>query len=306
MTTYDITGKSVIVTGAGGGIGSATTRALVQRGAHVILIDLSRESVDAVANTLPDERVLPLAADVTSTEQMTAAVDAAVERFGRLDVVFANAGIANDPPTTLAAADLDAYEKVIEVDLLGVVRTIKPALPEIIRNGGYVLITASIYAFVNGVINSAYASAKAAVEMLGRSLRVELASEGASAGVLYPGWVATPIADAARGHNEAVTQLKERAFPGPLGTFIPPEQIAHAVVAGIEARAARIIEPKRWAPLSAMRGAVNLAADRHLERDQEALRLVKRIDAEERQRLARRNTPLATATKPASADEEGR
>ena len=61
-----------------------------------------------------------------SAEQMTAAVDAAVERFGRLDVVFANAGISNDPPTTLAAADLDAYEKVIEVDLLGVVHRSSP------------------------------------------------------------------------------------------------------------------------------------------------------------------------------------
>ena len=304
MAEYNITGKSVIVTGAGGGIGSATTRALVQRGAHVTLVDLSQASVDAVATTLPAEPVLALAADVTSAEQMTAAVDAAVERFGRLDVVFANAGISNDPPTTLAAADLDAYEKVIEVDLLGVVRTIKPALPEIIRNGGYVLITASIYAFFNGVINSAYASSKAAVEMLGRSLRVELASEGASAGVLYPGWVATPIADATRGHNEAVTQLKERSFPGPLGKFIPPEQIADAVVAGIEARAARIIEPKRWIPLSTMRGAVNIAADRHLERDQETRRLIKRVDGEERQRLAGRNVPSATAKKSASADGE--
>jgi NAD(P)-dependent dehydrogenase (short-subunit alcohol dehydrogenase family) len=116
----------------------------------------------------------------------------------------------------MAAADLDAYEKVIEVDLLGVVRTIKPALPEIIRNRGYVLITASVYAFFNGVVNSAYASSKAAVEMLGRSLRAELASEGASAGVLYPGWVTTPIAESARGANKTVTQLKERAFRGPL------------------------------------------------------------------------------------------
>jgi hypothetical protein len=90
--------------------------------------------------------------------------------------------------------------------------------------------------------------------MLGRSLRVELASEGASAGVLYPGWVATPMADSTRGGNESVTQLKERAFRGPLGTYIPPEQIADAVVAGIETRAARIIEPKRWSPVSAMRG----------------------------------------------------
>jgi len=93
----------------------------------------------------------------------------------KVDVVFANAGIANDPPTTLAAADLDAYERVINVDLHGVIRTIKPALPEIIANQGHVLITASVYAFVNGVANSAYAASKAAVEMLGRSLRLELA-----------------------------------------------------------------------------------------------------------------------------------
>lgn len=304
MAEYDITGKSILVTGASGGIGSATTRALAARGAHVTLVDLAQESVDAVARTLPAEHVLALAADVTSVEQMTAAVDAAVERFGRLDVVFANAGIANDPPTTMAAADLDGDEKVIEVDLFGVVRTIKPALPEVIRNSGYILITASVYAFFNGVVNSAYASSKAAVEMLGRSLRAELASEGASAGVLYPGWVATPIAESAHGGNKTVTQLKERAFRGPLGTYIEPEQIANAVVAGIEARAPRIIEPKRWSPLSAMRGVINIAADRHLERDHVTLELIRRIDAEERQRQAGRNVPSATAKKSASAGGE--
>ncbi|MDO8632429.1 MAG: SDR family NAD(P)-dependent oxidoreductase [Phycisphaerales bacterium] len=282
MAKYDIANKSIIVTGAGGGIGSATARALVQKGAHVVLVDLSATTVDAVASTLPADSVLALSADVTDVEQMTGVVDAAVGRFGRVDVVFANAGIANDPPTTLAAANLESYEKVIEVDLLGVVRTIKPALPEIIRNSGYVLLTASLYAFVNGVINSAYAASKAGVEMLGRSLRVELASEGASAGVLYPGWVTTPITDAVRGHNDAVTQLKQRGFPGPFGKFIEPEQIANAVVAGIEARAARIIEPKRWAPVSAMRGVFNIFSDRHLARDQKGLALIRRIDAEAR------------------------
>ena len=73
------------------------------------------------------------------------------------------------------------------------------------------------------------------------------------------------------------------------GPYIEPEQIADAVVAGSEARAPRIIEPKRWSPLSAMRG-VNILADRHLERDQVTLGLIKRIDAEERQRQARRET----------------
>lgn len=288
MSHYNLTGRSVIVTGASGGIGSATTRALVARGANVTLADLSQDAVDTVASSLPGGQVLALAADVTDADAMTAVADATVDRFGRIDVVFANAGIANDPPTTLAAADLAEYEKVIEVDLLGVVRSIKPALPEIIRNQGYVLITASIYAFFNGVINSAYASSKAAVEMLGRSLRLELQSQGASAGVLYPGWVATPIADAARGENDAVTQIKERLFRGPLGTFLEPEQIANAVVAGIESRSPRIIEPKRWTPASALRGALNVLSDKLLERDEEVLRLIRLVDSEARQRLADR------------------
>jgi NAD(P)-dependent dehydrogenase (short-subunit alcohol dehydrogenase family) len=284
MSRHSLTGKSVIVTGASGGIGSTTVAALVAKGARVTLVDLSQDAVDKVATALPASQVLSLAADVTSVDQMTTVTTACVERFGKIDVVFANAGIANDPPTTLAAANLDAYERVIDVDLLGVVRTIKPALPQIIENRGYVLITASIYAFFNGVINSAYAASKAGVEMLGRSLRLELAPEGASAGVLYPGWVATPIADATRGHNPAVTAIKERLFRGPLGTYIEPEQIAAAVIKGIENRAARIIEPKRWAPASAMRGILAMASDKLLERDNKVLRLIKRIDAEERDR----------------------
>jgi NAD(P)-dependent dehydrogenase (short-subunit alcohol dehydrogenase family) len=140
MGNYDLHGKSVLVTGASGGIGAATVRALVAKGARVTLVDLKQDAVDKVAATLPGDQVLAVAADVTSIDQMTAATAAAVERFGKLDVVFANAGIANDPPTTLASANLDAYERVIEVDLLGVVRTIKPALPQIIENKGYVLI----------------------------------------------------------------------------------------------------------------------------------------------------------------------
>lgn len=189
---YNLAERTVIITGAAGGIGAATARELVARGASVTLVDLSQNAVTALAKSLPTGRALAHAADVTSLEQMTEAIHATKQHFGKVDVVFANAGIANDPPTTLAAADLDAYERVINVDLHGVIRTIKPALPEIIANQAHVLITASVYAFVNGVANSAYAASKAAVEMLGRSLRLELAPHGASAGVLYPGWVATP------------------------------------------------------------------------------------------------------------------
>jgi NAD(P)-dependent dehydrogenase (short-subunit alcohol dehydrogenase family) len=286
MARYPLADRAVIITGAAGGIGAASARALVARRAQVTLVDLSQDAVDELAASLPADRVLARAADVTKVEQMIGVVEATRARFGKVDVVFANAGIANDPPVTLDAAELEAYERVIEVDLLGVVRTIKPALPEVIANQGYVLITASIYAFVNGVINSAYAVSKAGVEMLGRSLRLELAPAGASAGVLYPGWVATPLVTMVRGRDPAATAFKERVFPGRLGAFIDPDQIATAIADGIEARAARIIRPKLWGPVSALRGVFNNVSDELLRHDKATLAYIKQIESNARKRLA--------------------
>lgn len=243
-----------------------------------MLVDLGQEALDRFAATLDMTRVLAVAADVTSLAQMTAVAEQAVTRFGRIDVVFANAGIAASPPVTVAASEPEAYERVIEVDLFGVYRTIKPCLDEVIRNDGYVLITASIYAFMNGLANSPYAASKAGVEMLGRSLRAELAHTGATAGVLYPGWVDTPIAAVAHGGDDIVTAMIGRAFRGPLGTPIQPEQIADAVVSGIERRAARIIEPKRWIPLSILRGAVAALTDLWLDHDGPMATLTKKLE----------------------------
>jgi hypothetical protein len=103
--------------------------------------------------------------------------------------------------------------------------------------------------------------------MLGRSLRLELAPHGASAGVLYPGWVATPIANAARGHNPTATALTQYTFRGPLGRFIEPEEIATAVADGIQTRAPRVIHPRVWRPISALRDVVAAATDPVMRHD---------------------------------------
>ncbi|MGW3669059.1 SDR family oxidoreductase [Streptomyces sp. NPDC005141] len=101
MTRYDLEGKTVIVTG---GIGAASARQLVRKGAKVTLVDLSADAVGDLAAQPPVGSALPFVADVTDVDQMTAAVEATVSEFGRLDVIVANAGIANDPPVTLATA----------------------------------------------------------------------------------------------------------------------------------------------------------------------------------------------------------
>ena len=107
----------------------------------------------------------------------------------------------------------------------------------------------------NGAVNAPYAASKAGVEQLGRALRAELAPHGATASVLYPGWVNTPLIKVAFGGNAAATELVRHTEPRPLRTPITPERVAAATIRGIERRSARIIVPGRWIPFSVLRGS---------------------------------------------------
>ena len=277
---YDLNGKVALITGATGGIGAASARALYQQGASLVLTDLSRQALDSLATEFDAQRVLALPLDVTDAAASKAVVEQIVERFGRLDIAFANAGIAwRNPPATIASCDEAEFEKIIDVDLFGVWRTIRAALPEVQRNHGQIVITSSIYSFVNGMVNAPYAASKAAVEMLGRALRAELAGTGASASVLYPGWTATPIADLAFGGHATASELIESAFPAVLRKQVQPEEIATALVAGLATRSAAIIAPARWKPLSMLRGVMSPLSDALLERSTKIQRLVRNIES---------------------------
>ena len=138
MASYPVKGKIAMVTGAARGIGFGTAQELTKRGATVVVVDLDQTAADEAAERLgPD--AMGIACDVTDQGAMRAAVAATVERYGRLDIVMANAGIASRAATVNAA------------------------LPEIIRNKGHVVVVASVYAFVNGVGTAPYAMAKAGV-----------------------------------------------------------------------------------------------------------------------------------------------
>lgn len=275
MSRYSLAGRTVLITGAAGGIGSAAARALHERRANVVLCDLDPSAVEDQAARIGADRALGIGVDVTRPDQLDEAVAKAVERFGGIDVVFANAGITVDPPATIAGVEARAFERVIEVDLLGVWRTVRAALPQVIERRGHVLVTASCYAFVNGMLNAAYAMSKAGVEQFGRALRSELAIHGATAGVLYPGWIETPIVRSAFDRDATSGRLIEQAFPAYLRKPISPEQLAVSVVSGIERRSPRIVYPRRWIPVSLMRGIVNVLTDARLERDPEVARLMR-------------------------------
>ena len=271
--------KVVLITGAGGGIGSAVAEALHRRGASIVLVDVPAADLERVSAQLGHSRVAIVRADVTSREQLDNAVATAIEQFGRLDIVIANAGISSGArASTIRSVDDGVFERVIGVNLTGVWNTVRASLPHIVDSGGYILLTASTYAYVNGMANAPYAASKAAVEQLGRALRAELAGTDATAGVLYPGWVSTPIADVAFGGDEIATALVARAFPAPIRRPISTEKLARATVRGIERRAARIQVPGRWIPYSLLRGIINPLSDIILERDAEIARLTAELD----------------------------
>ncbi|CAL9337623.1 3-phenylpropionate-dihydrodiol_cinnamic acid-dihydrodiol dehydrogenase [Streptomyces sp. enrichment culture] len=278
MPRYPLPGKTVLITGAAGGIGAACARALHARGANLVLAGRTASSVAALARELGGERTLPLSVDVTDRAGLDDAVARTVDRFGRLDVVFANAGAAPERPATLATVDPAEFERVVEVNLLGVWRTVRAALPQVVAQRGHVLVNASVYAYVNGTANAAYAASKAAVEQIARALRVELSPHGATAGVLYPGWVDTGLARPALGGDELATRMREAGFPRVLAAAIDAEAVAGRVVRGVERRTASITVPRRWQPVGILRGMVNPLCDRLLSRDTGLRRLLRALE----------------------------
>jgi NAD(P)-dependent dehydrogenase (short-subunit alcohol dehydrogenase family) len=285
MSKYDLTNRVVLITGAANGIGAACARRLYEAGMNLVLVDLAAESLRAVASDLRPERVLIAQGSVTDRARLGEIVEQARAKFGRIDVVFANAGIACEPPRTLRTIGEDTFERIVEVDLLGVWRTIRACLPSIIESQGYILSTASVYAFVNGVANIPYAASKAGVEMMMRGLRVELVGTGASAGVLLPGWVRTRIADSALGKHPIAGALVRLAYPFFLRKPIEPEQIAEAVLKGIRHRSRRLVAPRRWAPVSLLRGPVAHISDCLLERNKNFQSLLGDLESEAGSRL---------------------
>jgi NAD(P)-dependent dehydrogenase (short-subunit alcohol dehydrogenase family) len=276
MADFQLAGKAALVTGGARGIGLATARALISRGASVAIVDLDGAATAGAAAQLHDSRALGIAGDVTDRGAMQRAVATTVERFGGLDVVVANAGIVARA-ATFRAASTESFERVLDVNVMGVYRTVDAALPEIVRRQGHVVVISSIYAFINGVGTVAYAMSKAAVEQLGRALRTELTPHGASASVAYFGFIDTEMVHRALDQDPLREEML-RTFPAPLRKRIPPQVAGEAIVRGIERRQPRIIRPRRWTAVWLLRGILGPLGDAQLERDERAQRLVQAMD----------------------------
>ena len=272
---FPVGGKVTIVTGAARGIGHATATELARRGASVVVVDLDPEAVATAAGSLPGPAI-GLAADVTDRGAMQRVVATAVEHFGGVDVVVANAGIASRAATFRAMSG-EAFDRVLDVNLNGVHRTVMAALPEIVRRRGHVVVISSVYAFVNGVGAIPYAMSKAGVEQLGRALRVELAQHGAGASVAYFGFIDTEMVHQALDEDPLGDRLK-RSQPAFLLKRLRPAVAGRAIVDGIERRAPRIIRPRRWAAFSSLRGVLNPILDRQMIASEELQAIARELD----------------------------
>jgi NAD(P)-dependent dehydrogenase (short-subunit alcohol dehydrogenase family) len=246
----NLSGRSVLITGGASGIGAALGTKLAARGARVGLIDRD-ERVQAVADGIGGVSAV---ADVRDREGIGSAVEELAGRLGGLDVCVANAGIATGGPLRLVSPE--SVEDTIEINLLGIWRTVRAALPFVLeRPDGYVLLTASAAAVsvIPGL--GAYSASKAGVEALGRGLRAELAPHGVRVGVAYYLFLDTPMV--AGGESLAAFKDVKGSLPSPISRTYPLEPAIDATVAGIEGRARWICYPRFIRAMIVLRGLMD-------------------------------------------------
>jgi NAD(P)-dependent dehydrogenase (short-subunit alcohol dehydrogenase family) len=236
----DVRGKVVLITGAARGIGAGVARDLATKGATVALVGLEAEELAKVAADCGQDAGW-WEADVTSWAELEKATAAIAERYGRIDVVLANAGIAATGFTR--SIDPAAFERVIDVDLLGVWRTVRVALPHLIESRGYALLVSSLAAIVHIPGNAAYSAAKAGVEAFANSLRAEVRHLGVGVGVVHPTWIATDMVNTADQHP--VFGPLRRAGKGLASKTYPLSVAVDLISAGV-AKRARVVHVPGW------------------------------------------------------------
>jgi NAD(P)-dependent dehydrogenase (short-subunit alcohol dehydrogenase family) len=270
---YDVSGKVVLITGAARGIGAEAARQLYAKGAQVSLVGIEPELLEQRAQEL-GPRAAWFEADVTDTDALRRSVDATVERFGGIDVVIANAGIA--PIGTVATIDPEAFERTIEINLLGVWRTVRATLPYVVERRGYILPIASLAAAVHMPLMAHYAATKAGVEAFSNSLRGELQHTGAKVGVAYFSFIDTDMVRESL--DESPAKLLRENTPGPISGVASVESAGRAIVRAIERRARKAYAP-RWVPIPlALRGMLQPLLEKQ---NREAIeQAVKLADAE--------------------------
>lgn len=188
----DVTGKTVLITGASRGIGEATARLFAREGANVVLTARSEAVIDEIALDI-GENALSIACDVSKYGDMRDAVEYAIGRFGSLDILIGNAGVI-EPVAMLAESDPEAWGDAIDINLKGVYHGMRAAMPHMLKQGHGTIITISSGAAHNALEGwSHYCASKAGAAMMTKAAHVEGAAKGLRVMGLSPGTVATQM-----------------------------------------------------------------------------------------------------------------
>jgi len=266
---FDVRDAVVVITGGTGGIGSATARELLRRGAKVAVLDLHPDTA-RIAERMSADSAIGVVADVRDRASLDRAVAEVVDRFGGIDVAIANAGILSRS-ATLRTTSASSIESVFAVNVTGVVNTVHACMDQVIaRRGQFVLISS--------VFTIPYAMSKAAVEQLGRGLQAELAPHSVSTTVAYFSLIETDMIKHGVDDDPLVNDLLT-VLPRPLLKRLPPAAAATALADGIARRAPRVTAPARWKPVSSLRGLIAPALDPRLARHPRTQAALTALDA---------------------------
>ncbi|ADB32475.1 short-chain dehydrogenase/reductase SDR [Kribbella flavida DSM 17836] len=243
-------GKVVLITGASRGIGAAVARRLASEGDKPALVGLEPDELKRVAEDCGPEASW-WEADVTDVDSLRTAVEGIAERYGRIDVVVANAGIA--APGFTRSMDPAVWERVLDVNLYGVWRTVQLTLPHLLASKGYLLLVSSLAAVIHIPGLASYNTAKAGVEAMGNSLRTELRHLGVRVGVAHMTFVDT---DMVRGVDEHPVFGTVRSGLRLAGRVYPLELAVEKFTAGIRKRS-RVVHVPGWiGPLKIFRALI--------------------------------------------------
>ncbi|CAM3677274.1 SDR family oxidoreductase [Streptomyces albus] len=235
MTRVSLDGQVAVITGAARGVGALLARKMAARGAKVALVGLEPEELERVSASLHGDSAY-WHADVTDHEAMARVAAEVKERFGKVDIAVANAGVAAGGP--FQDSDPVAWRRVIEVNLIGGAVTARAFLPVLEESRGYFLQIASLAAITPAPMMTAYCASKSGVEAFAHSLRAEVGYKGVGVGVGYLSWTDTDMVRGADA-DELLRDVRQR-LPWPTNKTYPLGPAVDRLVAGIERRSPHV------------------------------------------------------------------
>ncbi|MBN7304458.1 SDR family oxidoreductase [Mycobacteroides abscessus subsp. bolletii] len=252
----NLSGRNVVITGAARGIGETVARVATARGARVALIGLEPDRLGRLAAELGAGAIWR-EADVRDATAVEAAIDECAHEMAGIDFIVANAGVV--AYGTVRQTTESAFERVLDVNVNGVFRTLKYATPHLHRSRGHAVIVASAISFTPLAGLASYAASKAGVEMLALAYRQEVAHLGITVGLVHPSWIDTDLVRGADADLPSFRELRSRLpYPGNVTTGV--DRAAVAIVRGMAGRRGRVYVPRAVVLANWAKAAVNSPA----------------------------------------------